>query len=694
MTSLAKVRLAIDTGGTFTDVVALDQASGQLTMSKTPTTPADPSVGFINAVRKVRQQSHTNAEIGAICHGTTIATNALLHDEFPGLALVVTRGFKHLLEIARQSVPQSYGNSYFWVKPERIVPLHHVCEVDERMTFEGQVMRPFDDAGAEEVADWLRQRGLSSIGVCFLHAYANGEHERRMRDILQRVYPDVAVSISSEVLPEYREYERAVTTLVDAFVKPRVGRYIGQIEQRLQAELPPGVSFYVMKSNGGVMSARDVHHQPITTVLSGPAAGCLGAALIAATAGFDRVLTLDGGGTSTDVCLVDRGVPSITTEGRVGRHPIKVPMIDIVTVGTGGGSIARYDASGRLRVGPTSAGADPGPVCYARGGTEPTVTDAAIVLGHLPPRLLGGEIPLNVELAQESLEALASRAKLPVAKTAAGILELAAWSQANAIRQVTVRRGLDVRDYALVAFGGSGPLQAGRLLDILNLSGALVPPSPGTVSAFGLLTADLRNDFVVTFVQRDTALDVERVSTLFAELEQQARAALLAEGFPLTETIFVRGADLRYFGQASEVRVDVPGGAFDRTLADVGVERFHTHHERMYGYCYRNVAGGTQHEVEWVNLRLTGIGPIRRPEIPRLPSGDSDIERAIVSSRPVYFDDAFVETSVFDRGRMSPGDRLSGPAIVEEYGSTTVIPPRLHASVDDWGNLLITPEAR
>jgi len=694
---MAGFRIGVDTGGTFTDVVAVDEETGQIFATKTPTTPADPSVGFMQGVARIAARGgFPPAAIRALCHGTTVATNALLQEQFPGLGLVVTRGFRDILEIGRQNVPQGYGNSYFWVKPERLVPVDRVREVDERLDYRGGLLRPFDEREAEEVAGWFRDRGIACIGVCFLHAYANGEHERRMRDVLARVYPAADVSISSEVLPEYREYERTVTTAIDAFVKPRVGRYIGQIHERVAADVGASTPFYIMKSNGGVISAGEVARQPITTVLSGPAAGALGAAMLARAAGFDDVLTLDGGGTSTDVAVVHGGAPHLTTEGRVGRFPVKVPMTDVATVGTGGGSIAWRAADGRLRVGPRSAGADPGPLCYGKGGHEPTITDAALLLGRIPPHLLGGEIPLHRHLAEQGLSALADGLGLETGRLAAGILDIAAWSQANAVRQVTTKRGLDVRDYLLVAFGGSGPLLAGQLLDLLGLAGALVPPSPGNVSAFGLLTVDLRNDYVATSVQGDDRLDVTAVGQLFARLEGQARDALQKEGYGCAEMLLVRSADLRYAGQAWEVRVDVPSGVFTREAADVAVDRFHSAHEQAYGYSYRRREPSSatlpttpRQSVEWVNVRVTGIGPIRRPSLPELPPGDGRAQRARRGTRPVAFDGSFHDTPLFDRTVLQPGDRVAGPAIVEEFGSTTVVYPAHAATVDRFGNLVL-----
>jgi len=695
-----RLRIGVDTGGTFTDVVAVDEATGEIFTTKTPSTPGDPSIGVLDGIRKILRLIDRSAPaptgaptVAAVSHGTTVATNALLQESFPGLGLVTTHGFRHVLEIARQAVPRGYGNSYFWVKPERIVPLHLVREVPERMNFRGEVLRSFDEAAAVEVARWFRRTGIDSVGISFIHAYANPAHEQRMRAVLEREHPGAHVSISSEVLPEYREYERTVTTLVDAFVKSRVAAYVGAIQGRLDAELGTGVPFYVMKSNGGVISAREVANQPITTILSDPAAGALGASLLARAAGFDRVLTADAGGTSTDVCLVEHGLPGLTTDGAVGRFPVKVPMIDIVTVGAGGGSVAWVAPDGGLKVGPRSAGADPGPLCYGRGGAEPTTTDAHLVLGRIPPRLLGGEIPLSVERAGEGIAALATRLGLGTARAAEGILEIAAWNQANAIQQVSVKRGLDPRDYTLVAFGGSGPLLAGRLVDLLHLRAALIPLSPGNVSAFGLLTVDLKNDYVHTFVQRHDRLDHAAVNAHLTRLETLARAALASEGFAEPEMRIERSADLRYFGQAWEVAVELPAGAIDERSAAVAADRFHEAHEQRYGYSYRRATGhgatGRQ-AMEWVNLRVTGIGPIARPKLRERPPGDGRPARALSGTRSVVFSEKAVECQIYERTRLAPGDTLSGPAVIEEYGATTIVYPGQRVEADRFGNLILT----
>lgn len=692
-----RVRLGIDTGGTFTDVVVVDLHSGALATTKTPSTPADPAEGFMDAVAKVLGQLGLHADaLTSVSHGTTVATNQLLEGKVGALGFITTEGYEFVLEIARQSVPDGYGNSYFWVKPPRIVPADRVKTVGGRLDFRGHEIRPLDREQAVRVARWFRAQGIDTIGVCFLHSYANPAHEQAMRDVLAVEHPDAVVSISSEVLREYREYERSVTTLVDAAVKPTMRRYIAAIRDRLDAftdaenSEPHRVPFAIMKSNGGVLSADEVVHQPITTVLSGPAAGALGAALIAATAGFDRVVTLDGGGTSTDVAVVLGGEPTLTTEGTVGAYPSKIPMIDIVTVGAGGGSVAWVSPEGTLKVGPHSAGADPGPLCYARGGTEPTVTDAHVLLGRIPPHLLGGEIPLDVEAARDGLTKLAGALGLDVDAAARGILEISAWNQANALRQITVKRGLDVRDFTMVTFGGSGSLLACRLMDVLGLPRVLVPPNPGNVSAYGLLTVDVRNDYVQTAVARHADLDLVQVARIYDGLQEQAADALTREGFTHEQHRFARTADLRYFGQAFEVRVPAPDGLVGAAYAESVVEAFHDAHEALYGYCFRH--DPTQ-QVEWVNLRVTGIGPIRRPEPMPLPGGDGDPTRARTGTRAVGFDAAPVETPIYWRPNLAPGDTIAGPAVIEEFGSTVPVHPGYAARVDGFGNLVLEARA-
>ncbi len=682
------IRIGIDTGGTFTDVVAFDHATGRMVTTKTPSTPSNPADGFLAGIDKVLGllEGASYDDVAAVSHGTTVATNQLLEGKVDALGFITTEGYEAMLEIARQSVPDGYGNSYFWVKPDRIVPRHLVKGVGGRLDFTGAEVRPLDEDAARTVARWFRDKGINTLAVCFLHAYANPAHEERMREILLEEHPEAIVSVSSEVLREYREYERSMTTLVDAAVKPRLSAYVNNIKARLAEGAGRQVPFYVMKSNGGVLSADEVVHQPITTVLSGPAAGALGAALIAQNAGFDKVLTSDGGGTSTDVSVVIDGEPTLTTEGSVGVYPSKIPMIDVVTVGAGGGSIAHLSPEGTLKVGPQSAGADPGPICYGKGGSEVTITDAHVFLGRIPPHLLGGEIPLDVDAAQRGIEDLAAKLGLTPEACAVGILEISAWNQANALRQVTVKRGLDVRDFALTTFGGSGSLLLCRLVDILGVPTVLVPPNPGNVSAFGLLTVDVKNDYVQTHVTLHDQLDPNAITAVIDDLTEQARVALTKEGFAPEQHGFARTADVRYFGQAFEVRVAVPDGPLDEAACDEVARRFHAEHKALYGYDF---SGDDSQQVEWVNLRVSGIGPIQRPEIRRVEPTGTDPARG---SRQVCFDpdQGYVDTPLLWRTDLAPGTEIDGPAIIEEFGSTVPLHPGFAARIDDFGNIIVT----
>ncbi|HZT95246.1 MAG TPA: hydantoinase/oxoprolinase family protein [Chloroflexota bacterium] len=681
-----RYRVGIDTGGTFTDVVAVDVASGRLTATKTASTPDDPSRALGAGLDKVLTLVGAGrSEVEALIHGTTVATNALLEERFSGLALITTAGFRHILEIARQSVPSGYGNSYFWVKPERIVPLERVHEVDERMNHRGEILRRLDDDCVRRVARLLAEQDVEAVAISLIHAYANPEHERRVRGLLLAENPHLTVSISSDVLPEYREYERTMTTCIDAYVKPVMQKYIGRASDTFKTSNDDGsMPFLIMQSNGGVLPAPEVAGRPITTLLSGPAAGALGAAYLAGLSGHGRVLTVDAGGTSTDICLVDGGEPHVTTEGRVGRFPVKVPMVDVTTIGTGGGSIAWIDPSGALRVGPKSAGADPGPMCYGRGGNAATLTDANVMLGRLPAYLLGGEMPLDVRRARQGIDQLAKHLGVGPERLAAGVVEIADWNQVNAVRQVTVKKGLDPRDYTMVAFGGSGPLQAPRVAELLGMTRVLIPPNPGNVSAYGLLAVDLRSDLVTTLVQREDRLDLTTVNAAYDDLIRRAEQELSKAAVPQELRRLLRSADIRYLGEAYEVQVDVPAGVIDEVAVGQMTERFHERHERLYGYEYRG-----RQVCELVNLRVSAIGLVDRPRL-QAADEESPEQPSAESSRAVHFlGTGVVETPVFRRESLAVSARLQGPAVLEEYGSTAVIPPGWQAFPDGLGNLIL-----
>ncbi len=649
-----RLRIGIDTGGTFTDIVAVDGASGRVEITKVPSTPANPAIGLVQGVGRILGQTgRSTADLAGLAHGTTVATNALLQGEIESLGLVVTEGFRHLLEIARQSVPEGYGNSYFWVKPERIVPVELVREVGGRLDFRGGEIRPLDERSVRLAARFFRQRGIRAVGVCLIHSYANDRHERRVRELFREEYPECAVSLSCEVLPEYREYERAMTTLVDAFVKPHMGRYL----QRIHEELGPDLRskpFLVMQSSGGVISSEQVVHKPITTALSGPAAGALGAAVVAKVAGFEDLVTLDAGGTSTDLCLIEAGVPKVTNGGSVGPFPVRIPMIDIKTVGTGGGSIAWISREGHLKVGPKSAGAVPGPMCYPAGGDQPTITDANLVLGRIPPALIGGGIKLDAERSRKrhrrSRQAAWPR-DVGVSSLAEGIIEIANWNQANCIRQMTIQRGIDPRGLALLSFGGSGPAQSPAVMELLGMKACIVPLNPGNLSAFGLLAVDWRTDHIATRVTHEDALDPDALAALYRELEREATETLARDGIDPRNVRLVREADIRYVGQSMEVRVQAPGGAIDRAFVGALVDAFHAAHEKAFGYSYRG-----KQKVELVNVCVSGFGLIDRPALPKLAAGAAAKPR---TARRAFFGarSSRPRSTIASRSRRAPGSR-------------------------------------
>ncbi len=682
--SQARYRIGIDTGGTFTDIVSVDTRSGAVAVTKVSSTPANPAIGLVRGVRSILDQTGgAPGQVAGIAHGTTVATNALLQGQIQSLGLIVTSGFRHILEIARQAVPDGYGNSYFWVKPERIVPLDCVREAGGRLNFRGEELRPLDEASVREAARHFRDRQIRAVGVCLMHSYANPAHERRVAEIVAEEYPDCTLSLSCDVLPEYREYERAVTTLVDAFVKPHMERYLRRVHEEL-GDLRD-TPFLVMQSSGGVSSAAEVVRKPITTALSGPAAGALGSAVVAQMAGFANVVTLDAGGTSTDLCLIEGGKPHVTNGGSVGAFPVRIPMIDIETIGTGGGSIAWITREGHLKVGPRSAGAEPGPMCYPSGGSEPTITDANLVLGRIPAALIGGGIALDVERSRRGIADLARRLPggLNAEQLAHGIIEIANWNQANAIRQMTIQRGIDPRGFALLSFGGAGPAQSPAVMDLLNMEACIVPLNPGNLSAFGLLAVDWRTDQILTKVMHQDAADLREIAGIYAGLERKAQETLERDGIEASRMKFQREADVRYAGQSMEVRVPAPGGAVDRGFLDRLIDAFHAAHKRTFGY---NYAG--QQKVELVNFCVSGFGLIERPQIPKLAAraGTTPVRKSV---RPVYFDGAFRDTPVYDRAALSPGVTLEGPAVVEEFGSTTVVFPGQALEVDPHGILIV-----
>jgi N-methylhydantoinase A len=678
--------VSVDTGGTFTDVVGVDTASGRLYAVKTPSVREDPSRALMAGVEKVLEVANQAPEnIELVIHGTTTATNAVLEHEFDGIGLLVTHGFRHLIEIARQSVPDGYGNSFFWVKPPRIVPLHLVREVPERLAFDGSVLTPLDEEAVVEAARELVERGVNRLGVCLLHAYANDVHERRIAELLEDRFPDLFVSISSVVLPEYREYERAMTTLIDVMVKPYCKTYLNRAQQDLTA-LTGGRPFLIMQSNGGVVSAGTAGDKPVTMLLSGPAGGVLGAIAAARAGGLHDIITLDVGGTSTDVALIENLTVALTNETVIESYPVKVPMIDIATVGTGGGSIAWCGPGDSLKVGPKSAGAKPGPICYGRGGAEPTVTDAALVLGRLPEDLVGGELHLDRTATEAAFKELGDQLGLSPQEAAAGVLEVAVVGQVAGIRQVSTMKGRDPSVYTLVAFGGAGPLLANEVAEFLGIKRVLVPPTPGNLSAFGLQVTDVKRDYVrtsVTHVSTDGFTDSwQTLEEIWQELERSGREELAAEGVPDDGIQLLRGADLRYVGEGYEVTVTLGEDVAGTEAVQAAARAFHAEHDRIYGFSYP----GSQ-DLEIVSVRVQAVGHLHRPEFPPLPEQVGTPQA--VSSRSVFWrSTGWVDCPIYARADLGAGGQVSGPAVVEEYGSTVVIPSHWTARIDSFGNII------
>ena len=679
-------RVAVDIGGTFTDATLIDEATGHVAIAKTLTTPADPSEGFMAAVeRAVREAGVTARDVTFVVHATTVATNAIIEGKVARSGFVTTEGFRDLLEIGRQVRPTLYDPQF--EKPRPLVPRDRAVGVVERLGPKGEVLTPLDERSVRDAAALLARERVESVAVCLLHAYVNPAHERRVGEILAEELPGVPVSLSSEVAPEFREYLRASTTVINAVVRPVVGRYLERIERRL-AEAGIGAKLLVMQSSGGVFGADAAARRPVFMVESGPAAGVIAAAHLGAGIGRPDILSFDMGGTTAKVGLIRDGRPSVTKDYQVGAHagagiggmslagyPVRTPVVDLVEIGAGGGSIAWVDSGGLLRVGPRSAGADPGPVCYRRGGVEPTVTDANVVLGRLNPSyFLGGELELDVDAARRAIEERCARPLgLSLVEAANGIVEIANAAMVNALHLISVQRGYDPRDFLLVAFGGAGPVHANALARDAEMPTVLVPRSPGIFSATGLLATDLKRDAARTIMRRLEELDPAELEHAFAELERAGAKELAAEGVAPDRIEFVRQLDLRYVGQSYELTV--PAG-------DDLPARFHAEHDRTYGF------SAETEPVECVGVRLQTVGRIARPPLRTLERGDAPPPKA---TRRVYFAEAggYVDCAVHDRYALPAGARLAGPAVVEELDSTTIVHPSYTARVDDVGNIWI-----
>ncbi len=681
-----RLRIAIDIGGTFTDLVAYDDSSGAVFETKTSTVPADFAAGAMTAIEL---GGFDPAAVAMLVHGSTVVINAVTQRRGAVTALVTTAGFRDVLEIGRGNRPDMYNLKFH--KPQPFVPRRRRFEVAERVLADGTVRTPLDRDELETIAERCRTEGVEAVAICFLHAYAHPEHERQAKAILADRLPGVAITASSDITTEWREFERSSTAVLNAYVQPVLDRYLAAFEERLDAQGVAGRRF-AMLSNGGTATFATARQQPIQMVESGPAGGIIGAALVGAAIGEPDVISLDIGGTTAKCSLIENGDPKITGDYRLEwtplspGYPVRVPVVDIVEIGAGGGSIAWFDEGGALRVGPLSAGADPGPACYGIGGTQPTVTDAMLICGVIDPdRFLDGRLKLDVELAQAAFEPIATRLGVTVEEAAAGVIRLVNAATIDALKLVSVRRGHDPRDFSLIAFGGGGPMHAGMLAGELGVKQVVVPPFPGTFSAWGMLVSRPRIDRTLTRVTKLELAVPEDLEAVFDELERSTAASLAGEGFEPDSIVHQRAADMRYHGQEHTVRVAIARGSLDLGWLRSEFDRLH---HKNYTFSLERTP------VEIVNFRTVSAVELERPHLTGIGERGGSSAGLSFSTRRVLFESGSrVETRVYRRIELPAGFRADGPAIVEEPSATTVVPPGCGLAVDRFGNLLIRASA-
>lgn len=677
-------RIGVDSGGTFTDVCAFDEDARELHVWKLSSTPDDPSDAIAQGVEEsLARFAPDGAEVAYFGHGTTVATNTLIQGRTVRTGLITTEGFRDLLEIGRQKRPSLYDLQCD--KPEMLVPRRRRLEVAERLRHDGRIEAPLDEGAVRLAARELREDGVDAVAIAFLYAYVDPRHERLACAIVEQEMPDAFVSCSHEVAPEFREYERLSTVVMNAGLGPVMSRYIQHLESRIETlgiERPP----HMTQSNGGIITFKTAAANPVRTVLSGPSTGVIGAVRIGEFAGFENLITFDMGGTSTDVALIDQGRPHLAGEMVVHGYPLKTPMLDINTVGAGGGSIAHIDSGDLLKVGPRSAGADPGPVCYGRGNTEPTVTDANVVLQVLnPTHLLGGRMPIDQGLAVDGIDRLGKRLGLSRLDTAQGIISIVTANMAKAIRVISVQRGYDPRDFALVAFGGAGPIHAARLARELELPEIIVPPHPGILCAMGLLLTDLQTNYARTRLAPfgEDALPV--IEAIFDALQAEADDWFEQEGIAPEARQGRLSIDMRYAGQNYELDVPFPAGPIDASILPILQERFEAAHRQLYGYI------AAEEPIQLVTFRLEATGVVEKATIPSHEPAATAVEQARIGARQVYLSecDGFAECPLFDRAKLRPDHVIGGPAIVEQMDSTTLILPGQTGRIDAYLNLII-----
>jgi len=678
--------LGVDVGGTFTDVIVFDEDTHELTIDKVLSTPANPSEGVLRGIEEATEKAGTSVgELDLLFHGTTVVTNMLLEETGSRVGLITTEGHEDVLHLARAWTP---GPLYGWMDMDKPDPLADL--VDTRgvpgtiSSPEGEETEPLDEAAVREAVRDLQTSGVEAVTVALLNSYLNPAHEERVREIVADEAPELPVSISSEIVPEYGEYERTLTTAINDYARPQVIRYLDGLDDSLE-DAGSTAKMNVVRSDGGLMSSEAAKNRPVELALSGPSGGVVGAATIANEKGVPDVLTLDMGGTSTDVSLVEDGTPGTTRQTKVGYREFKSRSVDVNTVGAGGGSIARVQLSGALQVGPESSGADPGPACYGQGGEEPTVTDANVVLGRIPEMVqLGGRMDLDHAAARAAIEGIAEQRGTSVEEAAQAILDIVNENMYGALRVVSVERGYDPREFGLVAFGGAGPMHANALADVMGAYPLIIPPGPGVMSAFGFLTSDVQNEFSETYLQTDLDVDGAAVHGELESLREEAAAWLESEGVGPSAHEFEYFADCRYFRQDIQmsIPIDIDDLVDGRGLAEIK-DDFEARHDRQFGF-------SLDAPLEIANLRVIGKGSLEGVTIEEHALGDADPSGAEVGTNEVYFDGSYVETPIYDRTELRPGNEVTGPAIVVEDDSTIVVQPDHTATVDRYANIEVT----
>ena len=678
-------RLGVDVGGTFTDLLLFDDANGDSWRTKTPSTPHDSSEGILNGVEAVcKLAGVTPKDIEVFLHGTTVATNAMLEGKGARVGLVTTEGYRQMMQIARSFVPGGLAGWIVWPKPEPLAKLEDTVEIKGRMDAFGKEVRPIDDADICVQLEKLKAQGIEALTVSLINSYLNGAHEQRVADLAAEILPGIPVSLSHLVLPEMQEYERTLTTVANAAVRPVVGRYVRSLRDKLEkVEMTGRLS--LLRSDGGLMSSQKSEEHPVALLMSGPAGGVTGALWVAKNAGLKNILTLDVGGTSTDVALIENGEPRRVRTTEVGHLSVRASSLDVKTVGAGGGSIAYVpELTGALRVGPQSAGAVPGPVAYGKGGIEPTVTDANVVLGYLPENLLGGTFKLDREGAKRAVQTIADKLGIELMAAARGIIDIVNENMFGALRMISVQQGYDPREFALMGFGGAGPLHLNAVARLMGSYPAVSPVSPGVLCALGDATTRMRTEAARSLSKRRSETSIDEIIGLLGEMERQVRGELIADGLASAEIETSFEVDVRYSGQAFEVPMAVDIPALKAGGLDVLVGRFDEEHRRLFTF-------NMDSEHEFVNLRAVAMGRVLDLPAHELAKGDGNASAAKVRDHELWMDGGTQSAAIYDRALLKQGDVIKGPSVVTEMDSTTLIETRHIGTVDAFGNIMITP---